>query len=260
MAKFFLILTILLTGAAAFFGFQTKAKIESVQKTVEKSKADTAEAKQKLSKATDDLKAAQKQTADANEKAATAEAAKSKAEADLTKATTDLTAANDKATQLQKDLDQAKDDLAKFKGQAPGSNAPPVDVAALEQKVKDAEAKAQEATLLAQSFQSKVKEQEDKIQAYAKTEAMHKAQVMRPGLEGQVMAVNPGWNFVVISLGDRQGAVANAQLIVKRGDTMIGRVKITSVEPSTSIADIVADSVPKGQRVLPGDRVVFPVQ
>jgi hypothetical protein len=81
---------------------------------------------------------------------------------------------------------------------------------------------------------------------------------MARGLEGQVMAVNQGWNFVVISLGDRQGALPNAQMLVKRGDSLVAKVTISSVEPSTSIADIVPGSVPRGQRVMPGDRVVYP--
>ncbi len=93
-----------------------------------------------------------------------------------------------------------------------------------------------------------------------KKAAIVAVQKAKPGLEGEVMAVNQGWNFVVVSIGDRQGAEANSELIVKRGDTMIGKLKITSVEPSTSIADIIPDSVSKGQRVLPGDRVIFPVQ
>ena len=71
------------------------------------------------------------------------------------------------------------------------------------------------------------------------------------------MAVNPGWNFAVISIGDQKGSVANAELLVKRGDTLIAKLKVTTVEPATSIADIIPDSVAKGQRVLPGDRVIF---
>jgi hypothetical protein len=42
-----------------------------------------------------------------------------------------------------------------------------------------------------------------------------------------------------------------------RGGSPIGKAKITSVEPSTSIADIVVGSVPEGYSVQPGDMVVY---
>ncbi|HEY5954606.1 MAG TPA: hypothetical protein VIT18_09585, partial [Terrimicrobiaceae bacterium] len=82
-------------------------------------------------------------------------------------------------------------------------------------------------------------------------------QKMRNGLEGRVLAVNPAWNFVVLSLGDKNGVVNNAELLVKRGTQFIGKVRVTSVEPSTSIADIVANSVPQGTTISPGDDVIY---
>jgi cell shape-determining protein MreC len=82
-------------------------------------------------------------------------------------------------------------------------------------------------------------------------------QKMRNGLSGRVLAVNPAWNFVVLSLGDKNGVVNNAELLVKRGSQFIGKVRVTSVEPSTSIADIVANSVPQGTTISPGDNVIY---
>jgi hypothetical protein len=77
------------------------------------------------------------------------------------------------------------------------------------------------------------------------------------GLEGQVLAVNPSWNFVVISIGDGAGVVPNAEMVVMRGGEAIAKVKITSVEKATSIADIVPGSIAHGVRVQPGDRVIY---
>jgi hypothetical protein len=52
--------------------------------------------------------------------------------------------------------------------------------------------------------------------------------------------------------------VDNATLIVQRGASMVGRIRITSVEPSQSIADIIPNTVPAGISVQPGDLVVYP--
>ena len=82
----------------------------------------------------------------------------------------------------------------------------------------------------------------------------------RQGLQGTVLAVNQAWNFVVLSLGDRQGVVPNAELLVQRGSQLLGKVRVTSVEPSTSIADILVRTVPRGLSVMPGDTVIYQAQ
>ncbi len=77
------------------------------------------------------------------------------------------------------------------------------------------------------------------------------------GLRGQVLAVDHNWNFVVLNLGNRNGVNNSAEMVVQRGGSMVGRLRITSVEPSQSVADIVPNSVPAGVDVRPGDTVVF---
>ena len=69
--------------------------------------------------------------------------------------------------------------------------------------------------------------------------------------------MNSGWNFVVLSVGDKQGVVINATLLVVRGNEPVARLRITSVEPSTSIADVLPGSVRRGVTVQPGDTVIF---
>ena len=105
--------------------------------------------------------------------------------------------------------------------------------------------------------QPRVHSSRSQLSALAKKEQDRAQQRMRHGLEGRVLAVNPAWNFVVLNLGDKNGVVNNAELLVKRGTQFIGKVRVTSVEPSTSIADIVANSVPQGATISPGDDVIY---
>ena len=72
--------------------------------------------------------------------------------------------------------------------------------------------------------------------------------------------VNQSWNFVVLSLGDRQGLVPNAELLIQRGGKYLGKVRVTSVESSTAIADILQRTVPRGLTVMPGDNVIYQAQ
>ena len=115
----------------------------------------------------------------------------------------------------------------------------------------------EEKDILAASLQTKLKDQDSQLSALKEREAQRRTKSMRNGLEGRILAVNPSWNFVVLSLGDRNGVVNNAEMLIKRGSQLIGKVRITSVEPSTSIADIVANSVRQGLAVQPGDTVIY---
>ena len=75
-------------------------------------------------------------------------------------------------------------------------------------------------------------------------------------LEGKVLAVNGTWSFVVISLGEQNGISINREFLIKHGDQVIAKAKITSVEPSTSVADIVPNKEASKTAIQVGDVVV----
>lgn len=75
------------------------------------------------------------------------------------------------------------------------------------------------------------------------------------GIEGKVAAVNPSWNFVVLNVGENNGVTKDSEMLVQRGGQAIAKIKITSVEPLTSIGDIIPNSVAPGCAVQVGDQV-----
>lgn len=79
----------------------------------------------------------------------------------------------------------------------------------------------------------------------------------RGSIRGTVLAVNRAYNFVVLNLGNRQGVESNAEMLVLRGGTMIGKIRISSVEPATAIGDILSGSLARGVQVQPGDTVIY---
>lgn len=85
----------------------------------------------------------------------------------------------------------------------------------------------------------------------------HRAPTLRPSVRGTVLAVNQAFNFVVLNLGDRQGLEPNAEMLVLRDSTIIGKIRISSVEPSTAIGDILGNSLARGVQVQPGDTVIY---
>lgn len=81
--------------------------------------------------------------------------------------------------------------------------------------------------------------------------------VTQIGVHGTVLAVNQAYNFVVLSLGEHQGVETNAEMLVLRDGKLIGKIRVSSVEPATAIGDIISNSLPRGVQVQTGDTVIY---
>ena len=79
----------------------------------------------------------------------------------------------------------------------------------------------------------------------------------RAGVHGTVLACNQAYNFVVLNLGARNGVEPNSEMLVLRDGTLIGKIRISSVEPATAIGDIITNSLARGVQVQPGDSVIY---
>jgi DNA polymerase III gamma/tau subunit len=79
----------------------------------------------------------------------------------------------------------------------------------------------------------------------------------RAGVRGTVLAYNQAYNFVVLNLGARNGVEPNSEMLVLRDGTLIGKIRISSVEPATAIGDIMTNSLARGVQVQPGDSVIY---
>jgi hypothetical protein len=122
---------------------------------------------------------------------------------------------------------------------------------------QNAEMQLSEAKVALDAKVAEGKANEEKVVELEKDKRRWQGQFQKPGVTGRILAVNSGWNFVVLSVGDKQGVVSNASLLVVRGNEPIARLRVTSVEPSTSIADVLPGTVRKGTAVQPGDTVIF---
>lgn len=256
MAKIVLSIAALLMLASAYFSFASKGKITELHANVQTANDQAASAQKSLTKTQGDLKAAQDQTAAANQKAdaATAEASRARDEAN---------AATQQVAKLKTDLEEAnKRSLSPGPGTGPSVEAaqpgvPREEFEKVTTELKNVQNELAKAKDEAAAQKSRAADAESRAKAFEQDVQRHRTATMRPGIEGQVLAVNPSYGFVVLSLGDRQGAVTNAEMIVVRNGERIGRVRISTVEPSSSIADIISNSLARGVRIQPGDRVVF---
>jgi len=63
--------------------------------------------------------------------------------------------------------------------------------------------------------------------------------ILPAGLKGKVLTVDPKWNFVVLDVGEKQGALKNGVLMISRNTKLVAKVKIASLEGERSIANII---------------------
>ena len=203
------------------------------------------------------LKARETDFAAATSKATAAEAKASSAEADLTKAQNEkaeieskLQASESQIADLQKRVADAT--VGGVAG-GPEGVSPNEMKAQLDDTKKQLEAAEQEKAILA----DKVKEAQDRVTAIEAEKKRRESGANAPGVHGTILAVNQAYNFVVLSMGDRQGVVPNSEMLVMRSGALIGKIRISSVEPTTSIGDIITNSLARGVQVQPGDTVIY---
>ncbi len=247
-----LITSALLLVGSSVFGYLNKAKLTDKQAEIANAKASSTIALSDAAKAKD----AQKK----------AEAAKTAAESKASELQSAVTASTSEVTSLKAQVDTANDGIKAKQAEIDALNVklaaatpPPTMTPApgANEELEKAKHQLAELQVIKDGLESQLKSAQAQTQVYQRQVAMRDQGQAMNGLQGRVLAVDRNWNFVVLNLGGHSGVNTNATMIIRRGNSMVGRVRITSVEPSQSIADIVPNSVPAGVSVQAGDVVVF---
>jgi len=266
MAKIFSGLTLLIALAAIFFGFKTKELVEKLQFTAKQDHEDLLATRAKLKKTEEKLKATEDELAQTKATLKATEDKLAMTEADLAKTKTDLAEAKQKQADAEAkfaDIQKNYDDLKKsFGDKTPDQitkeiNDMQIANKDLTAKVAELEIKLTEQKLTVEQLTKDKKSAENTISQQTKHLDRYIKNIMEKGTRGQVLAVNAGWGFCVLSLGDKRGAAANKILLVTRGGQTIGKVRIINVETSQSVADIIPSSFARGVYVQPGDEVIY---
>jgi len=255
---------------AAFFGFLNSQKVKVLRANAANAQAvrDAAERRQ----------AQEKQNAPSTVTPGTEQQSKlsevenraSKAEAELAqlrKEKTDLQAKLDanqqESASLQKRVEEAgKNTNASIAGSPPAESA---QTAALQSQLYDLrrqlDSAEKEKAFLAEKIQDtqgrssqpkETKKPRETASTQQETVSSHRA-----GVHGTVLAYNQAYNFVVLNLGARNGVETNSEMLVLRDGTLIGKIRISSVEPATAIGDIISNSVARGVQLQAGDNVIY---
>lgn len=251
-----LVLSAALLAAAAIFGALNNHKTKSLRVTADNAEAARVSAENRRAAEEKQIKEREAAIAAANTKAAEIEQRAAKAQSDLEQVEKEKSELQTKVQEnetamaaLQKQIEGA----AVKSDTNPGAATPNEMQAQLDEARKLLDSAEREKALLTDKLRS-IQDRSEKLQEEVKRGGGSAA---RLGLRGTVLAVNQAYNFVVLNLGGRNGVEANSEMLVLRGTTPIGRIRISSVEPTTAIGDIIASSLPRGVQVQPGDIVIY---
>jgi len=257
MPKILIGLSMLLMTLSFVFGFLNTSKVKNLRNELTSSISAREISDRARTGIEKKLKTSETDFAAAQHKATAAEAKATRAEAELIKAQTDkaeiearLQASEDQIADLQKRVAEAT--VAGVPG-TPESGSPNELKAMLDQTKQQLEAAEQEKSLLV----DEVKAAQNRVAAIENEKKRREQGGNMLGVHGTVLAVNQAYNFVVLSMGDRQGVVPNSEMLVMRHGALIGKIRISSVEPTTSIGDIITNSLARGVQVQKGDTVIY---
>lgn len=77
------------------------------------------------------------------------------------------------------------------------------------------------------------------------------------GLKGKIIAVDPKYDFVVLDIGGNQGVQERGEMLVNRKGTLIGKIRITYVEPNRSVANVLPGWKTGDAQLMEGDQVLY---
>jgi len=237
-------LAIVFLLVAAFFGFLNSQKMKALRANTANAIAarDAAERREAHEK----LNAAAGGTTGAEERATKVEAELAQVQKEKADLQAKLDANQQETASLQKrvgeapsaDLQAQVDDLRRQLDSAEKEKA------FLAQKIQDAQEHA--------SQPKETKKRHENAVAHREISSAN-----RTGVRGTVLAYNQAYNFVVLNLGARNGVETNSEMLVLRDGTLVGKIRISSVEPATAIGDIITNSLERGVQVQPGDTVIY---
>lgn len=209
-----------------------------------------------------DLDQAKQNLETAKAELANAEAANQKVKAELSLANDDLTRKTGETERLTAQFDSKRAQLDEFAllEKSLGGRTPEMVKAEYDGLVQRKDNKEQELRDVQNQVvdtQQQVEKNRAKITQLVADEEERRKKVALNGLEATVIAVNRDYGFVIVNAGSDLGVAADSSLLVQRGVDRIGRLRIVSVEPKVTVADIIPGTITPGAQIMVRDKVIF---
>jgi uncharacterized phage infection (PIP) family protein YhgE len=254
-------LAILLLVLAVFFGFLNSQKMKTLRATMATAQAarDTAERRirEKLNPSAGGAVEEEGKIAQAENRAAKAEAELAQIQKEKADLQTKLDENQKESASLQTPVQEAE----KNPDASPADSRSTAPAADLQSQIDDLrrqlDSAEKEKAFLSEKLQDIQDRADQPKEGKKRREAVRETAPRRTGLRGTVLAVNQAYNFVVLNLGTRHGVESKAEMLVLRDGALVGKIRISSVEPATAIGDIITSSLARGAQMQPGDNVIY---
>ncbi|HJT81153.1 MAG TPA: hypothetical protein VJ719_08145 [Chthoniobacterales bacterium] len=254
--KTLIAISVLLLAIAGVFGFLNTKKAHALRNELVNVTSARDDLERRRSAEQKEIKEREVAAAAATAKLAEHETRVAKAEADLVQLQTERADLQNKLQAAQAEVSTMQTQIQEAGAKSPENPGAPTMTelqAQLDEARKQLESAERENTFLSE----KIRVAEDQTAQLQEQRKRSGPSSSRAGVRGTVLAVNQAYNFVVLNLGGRNGVEPNAEMLVLREGTLIGKIRVSSVEPSTAIGDIVTSSLARGVQVQPGDIVIY---
>jgi hypothetical protein len=256
-------LAIVLLFLAAIFGFLNGQKIKGLRTSAANAQAarDAAERRireEKLNPSANAAGEAQSKVTEAENRAAKAEAELAQIQKEKTDLHSKLDGNQKEIAALQTGVEKPEKNPNASPADSPAAIVPAADLQAqLDDLRRQLDGAEKEKAFLSEKLQDIQEHASQPKEEKKQRETVREPSPRRTGLRGTILAVNQAYNFVVLNLGARHGVESNAEMLVLRDGALVGKIRISSVEPATAIGDIITNSLARGAQLQPGDSVIY---
>lgn len=251
MLRIALILALLAAGGALVVSqFVTKPKVVALNDDLTNTRQELVTTKDAKAKAESEAKVAKAAAEKSAKELADTKTARDEATAEADKQKTRADRLQTEVTTVTKDRNTAREELAQW--QALGVK--PDQVQQLRTDLRKASDERDALTDERRIFLRNLEQLQAKVDKY---EGDREKVVEMPGLKGNIVAVDPQWNFVLLDVGQNQGAKERGIVMVRRGDKLIGKARIITVEPTRSFANLLPEWKQGDVAVAAGDSVLY---
>ncbi len=125
----------------------------------------------------------------------------------------------------------------------------------LEEDVATNTTKSEELTTLVSSVDKRIETTSEALSSQRKRISDRAERIKANTLEGHVTAIDHNWGIAIVNVPSKMPLDISSKLLVRRGSSYIGRLKISSIEGSRVITDIDYKSMSSGIVLQQGDTV-----
>lgn len=250
MLRIALILALLTAaGALVVTQFVTKPKVVQLDQDLKTTTDNLNQTTAARNKAESEAKAAKAAAEATAKELASTKTERDTAQEEAAKQTARADKLNNDLTTVTKARNEAQQELAQWQA----LNIKPDQVRVLQADLKKTTEQRDELEVLKKGVEKMLARTEAELRKYKGDDTV----VEMPGLKGTVVATDSQWNFVVLDVGENGGAKPGGIVMVRRGDKLVGKAKIMTVEANRSIANILPGWQQGDVAVAKGDVVLY---